>query len=122
MSRRSGVLSNENAQSLLREVHKTQDAKAKGDLLEVMSTVQGRRFIWALLADAGAFAPSFSGEALSTAFNEGRRSVALGLLGRIRAEATDLYVLAFNEQLDTLRSETKTREAAEAAAEAPEEG
>ena len=66
------------------------------DLRFVMGTKQGRRFIGRLLAQAGLFTRSFTGNS-ETFFKEGRRSVALELLGDINEHAFPEYVQMLQE-------------------------
>jgi len=112
VSRRRGITASEAAQNLLRNREEDALAQAAADLKSVMSTEAGRRFVWGLIEDAGAFAPSFTGTAATTDFNEGRRSVGLGLMVAAQRDATDLYVTALQEQLAAKRVDAQTREAA----------
>lgn len=64
------------------EIRKNQ---AIEDFRAVTATPEGRRFVWDLLAPA--FTGSYTGEALSTAYNEGRRTVANELLARLNDHA-----------------------------------
>jgi hypothetical protein len=108
--RKEGALSNENAQSLLRLREKDAEERAKRDLGVVMSTPEGRRFIWSLIEDADTWGPSFAGESShSTSYNEGRRAVGLALLFRCQRDATGLYVTALQEHLARLQEETAIR-------------
>lgn len=81
-----------------------------------MQTPEGRRFVWGLIEHAGSFGPSYASEALATAYNEGRRSVGIGLMTRCQLDATDLYVTALKEQLDEQKKAQSLREAAMAEA------
>lgn len=105
--------SSRSAQVILRAREEALEARAKGDLLAVLSTPQGRRFAWGLIE--GVFAPSYASEALATAYNEGRRSVAIGLMVRCQQDATNLYVTALTEQLADQALDATTRAAADAA-------
>lgn len=53
------------------------------DLRWLMSAKQGRRFVWRQLAEAGVYQVTFTGDALTSAFNEGRRSRGLALLASV---------------------------------------
>jgi hypothetical protein len=114
----SEVLASERAQAMLRAEDERLADRVRSDLVAVLSTPEGRRFVWDLLDEkAGTFGPSFVGEPHSTSYNEGRRSVGLGLLVRCQQHAPDLYVQALQEQLAEARARQATREAAEVAAE-----
>ena len=64
----------------------------RADLQTVLDSVQGRRFVWKLLCDAGVFRLSFvPGGTDSTAFNEGRRNQGLALLLSIQQLDHTLY-------------------------------
>jgi hypothetical protein len=110
------VASNEQAQALLRVHEEMAAQQERDDLVAVMSTPGGRRFVWGLI-DGALVTPSFAGEAShATAFNEGRRAVALGLFFRVQRETPDLYLTALNEQLAAQRTAATLREAAMAEA------
>lgn len=68
------------------------------DLRDVLSTRQGRRFVWKQLASAGVFRLSFvHGEPETTIFNEGRRSLGLALMAEIHELDAGLYAQMANE-------------------------
>lgn len=73
---------------------------ADADLRSVMSTPAGRRFVWRLLTQAGLQGSSFASDPLTTAYNEGRRSVAISLLREAQRAAPELYTQALREQLE----------------------
>ena len=82
------------------------------DLRDVLSTVQGRRFVWKQLEQSGVFRLSIAfGEPQRTDFNEGRRSLGLALMADIHALDPALYVQMATEahdeqQIDELKTET----------------
>lgn len=110
------VAANESAQELLRVHEELAREQEHNDLRAVMSTPQGRRFVWRLLEHAGLFGPSYASDHGATAYNEGRRSIAIGLLTRVQTEATDLYVTALTEQITQQRATADLRAAAAAEA------
>lgn len=55
------------------------------DLKDIMATEGGRRFIWQLLQDCGVDNAALIIEPHASAYQLGRRSVAVDLLNRIRA-------------------------------------
>lgn len=68
--------------------------QAREDLVAVLGTPQGCRFIAGLIAGCGVIAPSFDARA------EGRRSVGLDLLRRIREAAPGSYPLIVGDVAD----------------------
>lgn len=115
-----GALSSESAQQLLKTREELVLRRSHNDLLAVMSTPAGRRFVWELIDHCGTFLPSYASDALATSYNEGRRANGIWLLTRCQSEATDLYVTALTEHLAELRAEAATRDAAKAAPEPQE--
>lgn len=88
----------EQAQDAEREQHAAL-AKAQReaeDFKWVVSTEQGRRFIWDLLAFTGIYRSSFTGNS-QTFFNEGRRDVGLKVLGMVNEHAPEAYVTMLKE-------------------------
>lgn len=73
----------------------------QSDLRWVVSTKQGRRFMWRLLGSAGVFHSSFSTNNASMAFNEGKRNQGLELLNEIIEHCPDKYTLMLSEQKET---------------------
>lgn len=71
------------------------------DVRWLMSTHQGRRFVYKVLADCGIYQRSFTGSEATTAFAEGRRAVGLQLLDEITR-------LAFNDYLKMLGEHAPT--------------
>jgi hypothetical protein len=61
------------------------------DLAWLMKSKRGRRVMWRLLSNAGVYRQSFTGDALSTAFNEGQRKTGLRLLTLLLAHCGDAY-------------------------------
>lgn len=66
------------------------------DLKTVMSTPDGRRFIWALLGVAGIYRTSFTGNS-ETFYREGARNVGLRYLALIEENCPELYLLMYGE-------------------------
>lgn len=74
----------------------------KEDLRSILSTAAGRRVLYRLIVEAGAFAPSFTVEPLVTAFNEGRRKGGLSLLEEVQTASREAYLLMLSERLEVL--------------------
>lgn len=60
------------------------------DLVDVMSTPAGRRFVWRFLSDGYIFRPCFTGTS-HTYFNEGRREFALRYFNDVMKACPKLY-------------------------------
>ena len=67
------------------------------DFKWLMAHKQGRRFVWRLLAEAGVYRTSFTGNS-TTFFNEGKRNLGLLLVGEIHELTPDAYGLMLKEQ------------------------
>lgn len=64
----------------------------------IMSTMQGRRWLWDYLSSAHCFHTTHvAGDALGSAFQEGRRSLGLELLSDIMRSCPDSYIQAMRE-------------------------
>lgn len=73
------------------------------DMKKMMSTREGRRFVWRLLDRAGVFRTSFTGNS-TTFFNEGQRNIGLIVLADVMAAAADQYVVMMNESKEDERT------------------
>jgi hypothetical protein len=73
------------------------------DMKKMMSTREGRRFVWRLLDRAGVFRTSFTGNS-TTFFNEGQRNIGLIVLADVMAAAADQYVVMMNESKEDDRT------------------
>ncbi len=67
------------------------EVKASDDLRAVLSSPNGRRFIWRLLKDCKIYEESFTGNS-TTFYNEGRRSVGLKILDSVMKADVDMYL------------------------------
>jgi hypothetical protein len=77
------------------------EQRDRADLQWVLSTVQGRRFLWTLLCDAGIFKISFRpGRDGWTDFYEGKRQWGTELFVKIQEFNPDLYHLMAKEAHD----------------------
>lgn len=75
-----------------KQYEKQASERERADLLTVLDSVQGRRFVWKCLCDAGVFRLSHvPGDSHSTAFHEGRRSQGLALTLAIQQLNPSLY-------------------------------
>lgn len=77
-------------------------------IVACMSTSQGRAWLWDVLASAHCFHTTHvAGDALASAFQEGRRSLGLGVLSDIMAHCPDLYIQAMREANDRYVSDNR---------------
>jgi hypothetical protein len=78
------------------------------DLKTVMSTAQGRRFVWRMLGQAGIFRPSFvAGSPDTTAFNDGARNQGLNLMAEVMQESPKQFLTM---QQEAMNDEQRRRE------------
>lgn len=82
-------------------------------LAYLTSTRSGRAWLWALLAKCGVFSQTFNGEALTSAFNEGRRTVGLDLLNELLGALPETFLQMTREANDPVRDAVERRFAAE---------
>ncbi len=66
------------------------------DIRFIMSTEQGRRFIYEMLSDTHQYQTSFTGNS-HTFFREGERNIGVKLMKRIHENCLDEYVLMLKE-------------------------
>lgn len=72
--------------------------RARQDVLRnIMSTIEGREWMWNILSEAHIFRSTFNGDALQSAFNEGQRAVGLAILADILIACPDQYIQAQRE-------------------------
>ena len=68
------------------------------DFRAVMDLPAGRRFVWRYLNELGVFSGSYApGDALATAYNEGRRAAGLQLQVELQRLAAPQYVRMLTE-------------------------
>ena len=70
------------------------------DFQTLLASAEGRRFLRRLLAECGVYRGSFTGDALTSAFQEGRRSVGLWLMGLLAAFPEEYLQLLREQGLD----------------------
>jgi len=66
------------------------------DVKAVMSTVEGRRFVWSILAKSGISKTSFTGNSW-TYFNEGMRNLGLIVQSDVLEACPEAYLVAMQE-------------------------
>lgn len=67
------------------------------DIRQVMSTESGRRVVWAVLEQGKVFAATFAIDPCVTAFNEGKRNLALALFSRVMSVCPEQYLKMADE-------------------------
>jgi hypothetical protein len=93
------------------ELRKRIAERKRSDLLKVLKTAEGRRLFWGLLQEAGVFKTSYAGNALDTAFKEGRRILGLNMLTEILNVDRDAFMKMQGEfATDRLLSDLKLAE------------
>lgn len=69
------------------------------DLRAVMSSVEGRRFIWRFLSSTNLFQQSFTGNS-ETYFREGKRAIGLMLFRDLHESCHSLYLKMESEAVE----------------------
>jgi len=90
-------------------VSRTPEQQRNDDVRAVLATVEGRRFMWRLLESAGLWSPSYAETSTATAFNEGRRSIAINLMLELQAVAPERYLQALREHQEAVEQALKKR-------------
>lgn len=91
--------------------------KQRGEVVvNLMSTIPGRKYIWDKLSVAGIFATTFSTDALQMSFNEGQRNQGLVLLNDVIEYCPEQFIEAMREA-NGRRSESSTADSAGPASE-----
>jgi len=73
------------------------------DIKWLMSSRQGRRIMWRLMAMGRTFQLSFNTNAMTMAFNEGNRNLGLQLLDEVMKLCPELFPVMEKEQHDGRR-------------------
>lgn len=93
-------LSDEEQEALLAEEAKKQKLRRDNELNDlrlICETDHGRRFIWRLLEQAGVWRSTYTGEALSAAFAEGKRNTGLMVFSDVMEACPDQYLAMAKE-------------------------
>lgn len=88
---------------------KLADDTEKEDWKWLMKSRRGRRIVWRLLEDAGAFRSSFNTNAMAMAFAEGNRNTGLRIFVQIQKYSPDLYTTMVKEANDRRNSDDADR-------------
>lgn len=93
-------LSDEEQEALLAEEAKKQKLRRDNELNDlrlICETEHGRRFIWRLIEQAGVWRTTYTGEALSAAFAEGKRNTGLKVFSDVMEACPDQYLAMAKE-------------------------
>ena len=83
-----------------------QEEQNRDDLGVVLSTLQGRRYLWRLMGECGVYALGFHHEDThTTALDSGRRSVGLNLTTEITTHFPDAYLQMQAEAYEAAKKE-----------------
>lgn len=102
-----------------REVRKQKEAEQKfererklriSDLRKILSTPEGRRFVWSELCRTKVFAPSFSLNSAQTSFNEGERSIGIALLADVMEAKPESFYQSYCEDNSKEKAAQKQEE------------
>lgn len=122
---KQGPAASEETQSRLRKRSKQKRRQADDDLVDVMRSAAGRRFVWRFIdTEAGVFGGAFASGTVASpeqlTFNEGRRAVGIELMREAQRVATADYILMIQEALSTQLEDETHRVEAMASAETDE--
>lgn len=93
------------------------------DVRAWLGTEHGRRvFMWLMDGLCGTCGPSFTGNAPSTDFREGQRSIGIALMTEAQQVCPELYVLALQETLEARADEERRRREAATTNESEDHG
>ena len=93
-------LSEEEREELAADELKRQQLRRENELNDlrlICETEHGRRFIWRLIEQAGAWRTTYTGEALSAAFAEGKRNTGLKVFSDVMEACPDQYLAMAKE-------------------------
>lgn len=84
----------------IQQERKRKSQKERDDVMKVMESPEGRRFVYKMIQRAGVFRSSFNGQSNTTIFNEGNRNQGLMLLADVTKYAPGSYDLMMKENRD----------------------
>lgn len=98
----------EEDKKLSEEIRKRKRDREDGDLRKVLSLPEGRRLIWKILAEAGVFRSSFTGNS-ETFYNEGRRRIGLFILNEIMTVKPEAFTQMQQEVAFEAKAEARAK-------------
>lgn len=100
MSEPTDIQEHDDEAALARKKQELRVHREAEDFRWIVSTPQGRRVVWEMLAQAGVFRSVFSGDALVMAYNEGNRVAGLKLLVKLMNDAPKAHEMMMKENTD----------------------
>lgn len=102
MSKKPVIAGDEEQVKARTEAAKRRARIAVEDMVAIMNTVGGRRFMWGLLADTHMFHSSyrFGGPVEDAVFREGERNIGIQIFARIQTACPDLYAQMVTENTE----------------------
>lgn len=88
-----------------------EDERVEG-LRHLVTSYGGRLWLWRQMEAANVFSQTFTGEALVTSFNEGRRALGLGLLADLMLHCPDTFLQMMKENNERNRTDAAIADAA----------
>jgi hypothetical protein len=79
------------------------------DLQQVLKQPHGRRFVYRVLCECGAFKASFTQNSMTMAFNEGKRDIGLMLLKALDEAEPQAYSQMLREHYSELKSKKQDK-------------
>jgi len=76
---------------------KREEQEAKNDIIAVMKTPEGRRYVWRLLEKAGVFRTPYRGSTNDTMVRIGNHSIGVEIMTEIIDANAELYLLMQKE-------------------------
>jgi|GEM_PF-970952 len=77
--------------------------KETEDFKKLIGTYEGRAFVWRILEKCEVYQTTFTGDALTSAFKEGKRFIGLAVMGEVFTASPVVYRLMQDEADERLR-------------------
>ena len=77
---------------------------------DVLATYEGRYVVWLVLEQCGIYQPSFTADAATTAWKEGKRAIGLTILGDLFRIDPNMYALMQQEATKRSREKGEQRD------------
>ncbi len=113
MPRREGPNSNPEIQAKLRNRERLQEEQRRADLVSIMTTPGGRRFMYDLIFERCGLMNLYPAQDSGIYRHEGRRSVGWSLAAELQEHHGLEYVLMLTERQRDVETDRKIRQAAE---------
>lgn len=90
----------------IKELRKRERSREIEDVKKVISSAEGRRFLWRLMSESGVFRASYTGDS-KTFFNEGKRDIGLLVLREVNTAKPSAFAQMQNEFLNEQEKKKK---------------